>query len=317
MTAPFDSVLLVGFGGPPRAEDAVEFVRGTLGARGTEERIRAVAHHYELVGGSPFNALTIQQAEALGRELERRGLRPAVRVGFKNWTPFIAETLADMAAKGLRNSVGVVMAPHRCWASDDKYRDAVEEGRRQVGPAAPAVSWIDFFGQHYQYVKAEADLIRGVADRIGPERWAKARLVFTAHSVPINGCGPCTNRERTCPYPTEYRQTAELVAAELGRPDFVLAYQSRAETRRPWLEPDVSEVIRTLAAQGVPEVVLAPIGFLCDHVEVLFDLEIEARKTADSVGVAYHRAGTVQDHPRFISLLADSVEAKLRGQMPV
>lgn len=320
MTTPLEGVMLAGFGGPPDPKDAVEFVRGVVGNRpGAEARIREVAHHYEEVGGSPFNALTQQQADALQAVLRRRGIDVPVRCGFKHWKPYFADTLAGFAAEGRRNLLGIVMAPHPCWSADDKYREAAEESARQLsGDGTPPVrlQWTEPFGRNWGYVTAEAALVREAADRIradgGEAAWRAARLVFTAHSVPINGCQPCQAGTRTCPYPTHYAHSARMVAEAAGKPDHRLAYQSRATMRIPWLEPDIVDVIKEEAAAGTRDIVAVPIGFLCDHVEVLFDLDIEAKQAAAAAGVRWHRVPTVQCRPPFIEALADAVEARVR-----
>jgi ferrochelatase len=318
MTTPYDSILLIAFGGPPRAEDAYEYVKRIVGNRpGSEARIREVAHHYEVLGGSPFNRLTFEQADALKAELARRGVTLPMKIGFRNWTPFVAEAVADMKATGLKKAVGVVLAPHSCYVADEKYKRNVDDALRETG-ADIAVDYTDNFAKHYQYVKACADLIRVRIAEMGPERWGKAKLIFSAHSVPVNGCEECQKKTRTCPYPCHYEQSARFVAEDVGRAgDFLLAYQSRASMRTPWLEPDISDAVKAAAAGGAKEVLIAPIGFLCDHVEVLYDLDHEAKETCAEVGVGYHRSSTVQSHPRFISMLADLIEGRLRTQMPV
>lgn len=315
---PYDSILIIAFGGPPKPEDAYDYVKGIVGNRpGAEARIKEVAHHYELVGGSPFNKLTFEQADALKADLAGRGVTLPVLVGFRNWKPFVAETVADMKARGLKRAIGVVLAPHSCFVSDEKYKLNVSDAVRDVYPEL-TVDYIDGFGRSYGYVKANADLARQVIAGMGPERWEKTKLIFSAHSVPVNGCEPCSRKERTCPYPAHYAQTAKYVAEELGRPgDYLLAYQSRASMRTPWLEPDIGDSIREAAKGDWKEVLICPIGFLCDHVEVLYDLDHEARETCDGLSIGYNRVRTVQSHPKFVETLADMVEARYRMQTPV
>jgi ferrochelatase len=314
MKQPYDSVLLVAFGGPLTGEQGLPFVKGIVGARpGAEPRIKEVASHYVMLGGSPFNALTYKQAEALTAELRKHGVTVPVKVGFRHWDPYVKQTVEEMTKGGLHNAVAAVMAPHQCWISDDWYRETVEAAQKEVGPSAPKVDYIEPWYTHWNFIKANAELIRAVGDKLGADRWSKAALVFSAHAIPINGCKQCSRKERVCPYSDQFEQSAKAITAELGREGYTLAYQSQAEFSRPWTQPDVNSVVKELAGKGVKDVVISPIGFLCDHIEVLYDLDVEARKTAEAAGVGYHRAATVGSHPKFIAMLADIIAAKYKS----
>ena len=288
-----DAVLLLAFGGPTRLEEVRPFLENvTRGRRIPPDRLEAVAHHYELIGGrSPLNALTFRQAAAL------RGVLPGlpVYVGMRNWDPYIADTIGEMAMAGVRRAVGLVLSPHANEASRERYVETVDLARAALGARAPEVVYPATWHTHPRFIAALVDCLRQARARVSPA----APVVFTAHSIP-------TASADASPYVRELGETAQAVADALGLARWQLAYQSRSgNPRDPWLEPDVNDALRTLATEGVREVIVAPIGFVCDHVEVLYDLDIEARATADALGLGFVRAATVNDHPEFIAMLAD------------
>jgi ferrochelatase len=292
-----DAVLLIAFGGPTRPEEIRPFLENvTRGRRIPPERLDEVVHHYELIGGrSPLNELTFRQADALRRLLGRT----PVYVGMRNWEPSIASTLATMTLDGVRRAVGVILAPHATESSRERYVEAVDEARAARGPRAPLVEYVGSWHVHPLFIDAITEQIRAALAALP----AGTPVVFTAHSIPIAAA------ERS-PYVSELEATARAVAARLDGTPWELAYQSRSGSPRdPWLEPDVNATLTRLAAEGTRAVVVAPIGFVCDHVEVLYDLDVEARATAAKHGLVFARAGTVNDHPLFIRMLADVVRA--------
>ncbi len=294
-----DAVLLLAFGGPTRPEEIRPFLENvTRGRRIPPERLEAVAHHYEAIGGrSPLNELTFRQAEALRRAL------PAlpVYVGMRNWPPYVADTIAEMTMAGVRRAVGVVLSPHANEASRDRYYETVAAARATAGPRAPDIDYPPTWHVHPRFVDAIADRLGAALAELPSDRRHAARVLFTAHSVPAATAA-------TSPYEREFLETARTVVAATGVAHWQLAYQSRSgNPRDPWLEPDVNDALRAAAAAGVRDVVAAPIGFVCDHVEVLYDLDVEARATAASLGLGFVRARTVNDHPAFIAMLADVV----------
>jgi ferrochelatase len=287
-----DAVLMIAYGGPTRPEEIRPFLENvTRGRRIPPQRLEEVAHHYELIGGrSPLNELTFQQAERLRAQV---GALP-VYVGMRTWEPFIADTLASMAVVGVREALGVIMGPFACEASRERYVEAVEAGRAALGGRAPRVRYPGTWHAHPFFIEAMAARVREVvADAQG------TTLVFTNHSIP-------EPMAAAAPYVREYESAAAAVCDRLGVSSWHLAYQSRSgRPQDPWLEPDVNDRLRTLAADGVRDVTLVPIGFVCDHVEVLYDLDVEARASADALGLRLRRAPTVGNHPRFVALLAE------------
>lgn len=317
MAGAFDSVLMIGFGGPSRGccrkyeecpGEAFCFVHNVVGDRsGGDDRIREVAAHYSRFGGvSPFSFFSQKQAGALETALEGRGVHAPVFTGYRFWTPFVKETLEEMHRMGLRKALGVILAPHRAKVSWEAYLGEVKAGREALGGSAPEVVFMEApWYEHPGYVGAAAGRIGEAAARMGAERFEKARLIFSAHSIPVP-------MAKTSPYEEQFAATAARVAAALGRESYGLGYQSSPNVPPgTWLGPDVLDVIRAAAKGGAKDVVLAPIGFICDHVEVVFDLDVEAKEAAGGCGMGYERAGTVGLHPEFISMLCDLVAAQI------
>jgi ferrochelatase len=298
-----DSVLLIAFGGPDRPEDVRPFLEiVAAGRRIPAERLEEVAHHYEQIGGrSPLNELTRGQAEALGRALERDGVALPVHVGMRNWHPFLHEALAGMQAAGHRRALGIILSPFQTEASWDRYIADVAGARENVGAGAPRVVFARAWADHPLFLRAMAERVGEALGALPAARRDSARLIFTAHSVPVA-------MAEASPYAAQFEGAARVVAGRVGHPRWALAYQSRSGSPRdPWLGPDVGDAIRAAGREGASDVVVAPIGFVCDHVEVLYDLDVEARAVAGEVGVGFHRALAANLHPTFIAMLADLV----------
>jgi ferrochelatase len=302
--AEFDAVLLIAFGGPERPEDIRPFLQiVTAGRRIPAERLEVVAHHYELIGGrSPLNELTRRQAAALAAALGRRGRPEPVYVGMRNWHPFLHETLAEMRDRGHRRALGIILSTFQTESSWGRYMEDVRAARERTGSGAPDVVYAAPWVEHPRFIEAMADRAGQALAVFPEERRRGATLVFTAHSVPLVA-------SRESPYAAQFQSAARAVATRLGHARWTCAYQSRSGSPAdPWLEPDICDALRALARDGVRDVVVAPIGFVCDHVEVLYDLDVEARQVASDLGLSMQRATTANDHPAFIEMLADLVE---------
>jgi ferrochelatase len=306
MAAPFDAVLLVAFGGPGGPADVRPFLANVLrGRRVSPERVEEVAHHYERFGGvSPLTELTMKQAKALEAALPARGIEIPVRVGMRNWHPYLADTLAEMSRGGVRRAIGILAAAQRSYSGCLQYRENVRDAQAAVaadGVPAPEIVYVADWHEHPGFVEANADHVRRALDRLPDDRRGRARLVFTAHSIPVP-------MARQYPYEANLRASASLIAKAAGREDWALVYQSRSgRPEDPWLEPDVCDYLREERAKGLDAVVLCPVGFLCDHIEVLYDLDVEAAEACRESGIAMARAESVNAHPRFIDALADAV----------
>jgi ferrochelatase len=300
-----DAVLLVGFGGPTRPEEIRPFLDNLLRGRPIpKERYEAVVHHYEMMGGrSPYNEHTMRQAEALRARLRRDGIDIPVLVGMRNWNPFLLDTMKELTANRSKRILGFILAAHRCEASWERYLAAVEDARLKIGEDAPQVEYPRPWHTHPKFVEAVAERVSEAFARLNQSEAKSAELIFTAHSIPIA-------MDKASGYAEQIRESAAAVAERLGRDSWTLAFQSRSGAPRdPWLEPDISEVISKLG--GRPTVVM-PIGFLCDHVEVLYDLDVEAANVARECGVKMVRATTVGEHPAFIDMMAEIVRQHLK-----
>jgi ferrochelatase len=300
-----DAVLIIGFGGPTRADEVRPFLDNVLRGRPIpRERYEEVAHHYDLLGGrSPYNDLTMRQAAALRAELEKKNVRVPIAVGMRNWKPYIVDAMRTLADAGARRVLGFIMAAHRSEASFERYQATVDDARSQLGARAPEVVYPQPWHDHPLFVTAVASRAREAFARLEfPER-SRARLIFTAHSIPLA-------MAQAGPYVEQLTQSARIVAADLGIDTWQFAYQSRSgNPRDAWLEPDIKETIRSL---DVKSAIVVPIGFLCDHVEVLYDLDIEAAQVARAAGIRMERAPTAGDHPLFIEMMASIVAAHAR-----
>ena len=313
----YDSVLLVAFGGPTPGccqkynddmcpGEAYCFVEGIAGeAESQKERVKDISAHYVKLGGfSPFNELTFKQADALETALQARDLSLPVYAGFRHWNPYLKEVIAEMAQKGHRKILGIIMAPHQSKVSWEWYQQTVKKGIDAVSGEKPTVDYLDPWYTHKGYVGAVAEIIKTACG----DKLDRAELVFTAHAIPQVAAD-------TSPYTQQFKKTGEAVAKQIGKTRFGLAYQSEVENSPiPWTQPDINDWLKAQKEQGVDTVVASPIGFLCDHVEVLYDLDIEATETAEACGIDFIRAGTVGAHPKFISMLADFVCGKAAKQ---
>lgn len=302
----FDAVLLISFGGPQGRDDIRPFLANVLrGRRVPPERIEEVAHHYELFDGvSPITELTTRQAEGLRQRLADAGTALPVFVGMRNWHPYLADTLAEMSRRGLRRAIGVILAAQASYSSCEQYRENVLDARQAVrdrGLADVEVTYVPGWHTHEGFIAANALNVRHAIAQLPPSLQAGARVVFTAHSIPL----PMAERSR---YREQLLDSSREVARRAGLSDWALVYQSRSgRPQDPWLEPDVCEYLRAAADEGLAAAVLCPIGFVCDHVEVLYDLDREAADAAREVGLALTRADAVNDSPAFLDTLADVV----------
>ncbi|HEU4343481.1 MAG TPA: ferrochelatase [Candidatus Binatia bacterium] len=304
----YDAVLLIAFGGPTSAAEVRPFLARVLrGISVPKERIEEVVRHYEAVGGkSPLNEITFRQAHALQKLLHENDLPMTVYVGMRNSRPFLRETLDEMTADGARRSLGFILSPHQTEASWERYQKDVAEAQEELGGAAPTVHFCFGWHAHPLFIQTWVEQIQSSLNRFPADRRQSVPLVFTAHSLPIAMANQST-------YVKQLEETTRLIGEQLGHHRWSIAYQSRSgKPTDPWLEPDIGQVIHDLAMQGVAEVVVAPIGFVCDHVEILYDLDIEAKKIAAGLGMEMLRANCPNDHPTFILMMADVIEARMK-----
>lgn len=304
---PFDAVLVVSFGGPQGPEDIRPFLANVLrGRRIPPERIEEVVGHYEHFGGvSPLTAITMKQADGLRARLAAAGLGDVpVFVGMRNWHPLLPDTLKQMADAGVRRAIGFICAAQRSYSSCTQYKQNVFDARTEVvqgGRPDVEVTFVDDWNVHPGFIGTNARHVREALDRLPEAVRSKARVVFTAHSIPESMTGAAR-------YQLQLQQSSRAVAEQLGWTNWSLVYQSRSgRPEDPWLGPDVCDYLKAEHANGLEAVVLCPIGFVCDHIEVLYDLDSEAADVCAELGLPMTRAEAVNDDPAFLDLIGDVV----------
>ena len=305
----YDAILVVGFGGPERLEDVLPFLENvTRGRNIPRERLLEVAEHYNHFGGvSPINAQIRALNAALRPELDRHGMTLPIYWGNRNWHPLLAETLSEMTAAGIKRALAVVLAAYSSYSSCRQYREDIERARSAVGPGAPRVDKVRVFYNHPEFIAANADRVREAFESFATDRRDSASIAFTAHSIPVS-------MARNCDYEPQLRETCRLVTQEVGiAPErWALVYQSRSgRPGDPWLEPDILDHLNHLRGRGVKDIVIHPIGFLSDHMEVMYDLDEEARLLCDAIGLAMVRSQTVGTHARFVSMLRELIAERI------
>lgn len=312
MSEAYDAVVIVSFGGPEGPDEVMPFLENVTAGRGVpRSRLEEVARQYDLTGGvSPLNEQCRRLRRELARELDRAGIGLPVYWGNRNWRPWLTDAVAAMADDGRRRALALVTSAYSSYSGCRQYLEDIEAARAAAGPRAPAINKIRPYYDHPGLIEGWADAVADASAELeeslgpGPE----ARLVFTAHSIPAA-------MARACQYERQLREAAELVAAASGRSGWDLAWQSRSgPPSAPWLEPDVNDHLRAIAPV-YRRVVLAPIGFVTDHMEVLWDIDVAAAATAASSGIELTRAvapGTAPD-PRFVAMWRELIEEKLGG----
>jgi protoporphyrin/coproporphyrin ferrochelatase len=300
----FDALVVVSFGGPEGMDDVMPFLENvTRGRNVPRARLDEVAHHYALFGGvSPINAQNRALIDALGAELAAHAIDLPIYFGNRNWHPFLPDTLRQMADDGVERALAFFTSAYSSYSGCRQYREDLFAAQQAVGAEAPEVLRLRAFFNHPLWIEANADHVRRALDRLPGSR---PQLVFTAHSIPVA-------MARACRYEDQLRESARLVAESVGVSDWALVYQSRSGPPHvPWLEPDVLDHLREVAARGVEGVVLSPIGFVSDHLEVLYDLDVEALDVAAELGLPAVRASSASTHPAFVAMIRELIEERL------
>jgi protoporphyrin/coproporphyrin ferrochelatase len=314
--APYDAFLLVSFGGPEGPADVIPFLQNVTAGRGIPpERLERVAEHYYQFGGvSPISQQCRDLLAAVAKEFAETGISLPVYWGNRNWQPYLADTLAQMAADGVTRALAFVTSAYSSYSSCRQYLDDIEAARAKVGPAAPHVDKIRQYYNHPGFIAPNAAAVTRAAGTLADPGFD---LVFTAHSIPA--AMSAVSGPDGGAYPAQLAEAAGLVAAEAGyRRQWRMAYSSRSgPPSQPWLEPDVNDCLAELAAAGSKAVVVSPIGFISDHMEVKFDLDVQAAQTASRLGLEFARASTAGTDPRFVAMIGDLVRERLDGVQPV
>lgn len=309
----YDALLLLSFGGPEKPADVRPFLHNVTRGRGVPpERLEEVAQHYLHFGGvSPINALNRDIIERVRGELDRRGVALPVYFGNRNWHPLVEDTVARMRGDGVRRALVFATSAWGGYSGCRQYHEDVARARAAVGEGAPELVKLRQFHDHPLLVAAFADAVRAAFAQVGPQ----ARLVFTAHSVPLSADAAAgLPDEGGHLYSRQVAEAARLVAAAAGVPDHDVVWQSRSGPPQvPWLAPDIVDHLDALHAAGTGAVVVCPVGFVSDHLEVVWDLDHEAAGRARELGMGFARAATPGTDPRFAAMVADLVAEHLGG----
>lgn len=300
----YDALLVVSFGGPESREDVIPFLENVLRGRNVpRERMLAVAeHYYHFNGKSPINQQTRDLISAIKVELGQHGLDLPIYWGNRNWHPMLADTLGKMKRDGMRRALAFVTSAFSSYSGCRQYREDIGRAQAEVGEGAPEVEKLRVFFNHPGFIAATEDRVREALIQVPADPRDKVRIIYTAHSIPIS-------MANTCYYVRQLEEVRQLVSARLGASNDALVYQSRSGAPgQPWLEPDILDYLREVKARDLASaVVLAPISFISDHMEVLYDLDVEARQLCDSLSLPMVRAKTVGVHPKFVSMIRELI----------
>ncbi|MBM4003038.1 MAG: ferrochelatase [Planctomycetes bacterium] len=303
-TPPYDAILVVSFGGPEGPDDVMPFLENVLrGKNVPRERMLEVAEHYHHFGGvSPINQQCRELIAALRDELDRQGPKLPVYWGNRNWHPLLPDTLRRMRDDGIQRALAFMTSAFSSYSGCRQYREDIQRAQTVVGEGAPRIDKLRVFYNHPCYIVPMRERLAEALEQISAQRRSASRVLFTAHSIPLAMAAGCD-------YEQQLRESSRLVAEAFPGMSWDLVYQSRSgPASQPWLEPDICDFLRALSEQrDVGDVVVVPIGFISDHMEVLFDLDTEARKLCQERGLNMVRAATVGTHPRFIQMIRELV----------
>jgi ferrochelatase len=308
----YDAILVVSFGGPESKEEVIPFLENALRGRNVpRERMLTVAeHYYHFEGKSPINQQTRELIAALEVELERNRPKLPIYWGNRNWRPLLPETLQKMKQDGIRRALGFVTSAYSSYSGCRQYREDIARAQSEVGPGAPKVDKLRAFFNHPAFIEATVERVRDALRTIPEDTKGNAQIVYTAHSIPLSMVS-------SCDYVRQLEEVRRLVSGALGQKNDALVYQSRSGTPgQPWLEPDILDHLRQVKAGSLASaVVLAPIGFISDHMEVLYDLDVEARQLCDSLALPMTRAKTVGVHPKFIGMIRELILERMNPEL--
>ncbi len=307
MTVAYDAILIVSFGGPEGMDDVMPFLENvTRGRNVPKERLLDVAHHYELFGGiSPINEQNRCIISALENELSEHGLNLPIYWGNRNWQPYLADTVQQMKNDGIKHAIAFATSAYSSYSSCRQYIEDVKRARETVGDGAPVIDKIRPFYNHPLFLAANIDHLRQKIELISPEHLTDVHVAFTAHSIP-------SSMAEGCAYAEQLNEAAGLVAQSCEMPNWKLVFQSRSGPPTiPWLEPDILKHIEQLHAQKVTHLLIHPIGFVSDHMEVIYDLDTEAAELCKQLGIAMHRVSAAGTSPKFIQMIRELIVERL------
>ncbi len=304
----YDAVLVMSFGGPEKPDDVVPFLKNvTTGRNIPEERLEEVGEHYYMFGGkSPINDQNRALIAALREELAEHGLDLPVYFGNRNWHPMVEDTLRQMKADGVKRALAFFTSGFSCYSGCRQYREDIMQAQEAIGEGAPTFDKIRVFYNHPGFIHPVADAVRDALSGWDADQRDDVRLIFTAHSIPMG-------MARHSAYEAQLKEACRIVAEDvLDHHNYTLVYQSRSGPPHvPWLEPDICDYMEEIHAQGVNNIVIAPIGFISDHMEVMFDLDTEARQLADELGMNMARAATVHMEKPFVQMVRELIVERM------
>jgi ferrochelatase len=312
MQTSYDALLIVSFGGPEGPDEVLPFLENVLRGRNVpRERMLAVAEHYNHFGGkSPINEQNRRLIAALELELAEYGPKLPVYWGNRNWTPLLPDALHQMAADGVKQALAFFTSAYSSYSGCRQYRENIAAAQEIVGPGAPRVDKLRVFYNHPGFIESMVESLRACLAQVPEADRMGAKVLFSAHSIP-------TAMAANCCYEVQLQEASRLVAEGAGVPreNWELVYQSRSgPPQQPWLEPDIRDRIKALHAACVfANLIIVPIGFISDHLEVLYDLDTEAKQLCDELGIRMQRAATVGDHPRFIRMIRELIVERTTG----
>jgi ferrochelatase len=304
--ARYDALLYVSFGGPEGRADIMPFLENVLRGRNVpRERMEAVAHHYEIFDGvSPINAQNRRIVEALRQQLRDHEIALPVYWGNRNWAPYLEDSIDQMRGDGIKNALVFITSAFSSYSGCRQYRENLQVAGEKLGEGVPNFTILRKFYDHPGFVGPGREHLQTALASLPADRRDGARIAFTAHSIPMT-------MARHSRYVAQLEEACRLVMGDDPHP-WRLVYQSRSgPPSQPWLEPDIVEHLRDLHEQGVTEVVVLPIGFVSDHIEVLFDLDREAQEAAETIGMTLVRAPTAGTHPAFVAMIRELIEEQL------
>ena len=302
----YDAILLVSFGGPEGMDDVMPFLENVLRGRNVpSERMLKVAEHYQMFGGiSPINEQNRKLIAALKKELDTNGPSLPIYWGNRNWHPLLTETVKVMSDDGIKRALAFVTSGYSSFSSCRQYLQNISDAQALTGPSAPAIDKLRAFYNHPLFIEANAQYVQNALQSLDP---SSVQLIFTAHSIP-------ESMAVNCAYAMQLLEASRLVAEVVGIREWRLVYQSRSGSpSQPWLGPDVCEYLKELSTRGVLNVVVSPIGFVSDHMEVIYDLDIEAKKLSQELGINFRRAPTAGTHPLFVKMVRELIMERTAG----
>jgi len=309
-SAEFDAFFLVSFGGPEGKDDVMPYLENVLrGKNVPRERMLEVAeHYYHFDGISPINQQNRDLLEAVKEDFAKHDIDLPVYWGNRNWHPMIVDSMEQMKQDGIQKALSFFTNGYSCYSGCRQYRENIADAQASIGEGAPEVHKTRMFFNHPAYIEASVDRVRDALNKIPQDRQGQARILFTAHSIP-------NSMADYCKYSTQLTESCKLIMESLPGIEWELVYQSRSgPPQQPWLEPDVCDRIEELhEATQIKDLVIHPVGFVSDHMEVMFDLDTEAKELCDKLDISMQRSLAVGVHPKFIEMIRELVLERIQG----